>query len=48
MFDEHKFMNGKPHYVIVLDGRKVKVQYSGSVTLQNSFELLNDLFVLDF
>ena len=48
LFDEYKLLKGKPHYVTVPDERKVRVQYIGTVVLQNSLKLHDVLFVPNF
>ena len=41
-------MHGKSYFVTVPDGRKAKVQYTGTIILLNSFKLHNVLFVPNF
>ena len=43
LFLKHQSLMGKNHYIIVLDGRKVRVAYKGTVRL-NAGLILKDVF----
>ena len=48
MFDNIKSLNDQHHTMVVLDGRKIKVESSGNVTLHNGICLKKVLYILEF